>query len=233
MPQIDVRPHLRRLPLFQRLAEDQLEPLAKHAKPLRGDKGQILFQRGDACDGMYVVVFGKVKLALSSPQGVEKVVEIIQPGQSFAEALMFLDKPYPVQAQLLEDSLLLHIAAEGILPALDADPGLARAMLAGLSLRLHGLVRDVERYSLESALQRVIAYLLQRLGERPANGQAALTLDAGKNLIASRLSLTPETFSRVLAQLGKAGLAEVKGREIIIPDPAALAAYGMAPPANA
>ncbi|MGC0154795.1 Crp/Fnr family transcriptional regulator [Chromobacterium vaccinii] len=231
MSQIDIVQHLRHQPLFQQLSDRQLAALQSHVRAQRGDRGQLLFQRGDDCDGMYLVVYGKVKLAIPSPQGVEKVVEIIHPGQSFAEAVMFLGKPYPVLAQLLEDSLLLHIGAAGVFQTLAEDPGFARNMLAGMSLRLHSMVRDVERYSVESALQRVIGYLLQQLDDASAGEKVVLTLEASKNLVASRLNLTPETFSRVLQQLSKAGLVEVDGRDIALPDPAALANYGMAPPA--
>ncbi|UTH73765.1 Crp/Fnr family transcriptional regulator [Chromobacterium sp. IIBBL 290-4] len=226
MSSIDIRQQLAHLPLFHQLSPEQLSELAGHGKTLRVDKGETLFRRGDACDGMYAVVYGKVKLTLMSPQGVEKVMEIIHPGQSFAEAVMFLGKPMPVEAQTLEDSLLLHIGAAGIFQILAADPNFARNMLAGMSMRLHGMVRDVERYSLESALQRVIGYLLQQL-DAGADQPATLTLEANKNLIASRLNLTPETFSRVLQQLAKAGLAEVNGREIRLSDPAALSRYGL------
>ncbi|MEO2219230.1 Crp/Fnr family transcriptional regulator [Chromobacterium vaccinii] len=231
MSQIDIIQHLRHQPLFQRLSDRQLATLEPHVHAKRGDRGQLLFQRGDECDGMYVVVYGKVKLAIPSPQGVEKVVEIIHPGQSFAEAVMFLGKPYPVLAQLLEDTLLLHIGAAGVFQALAEDPGFARNMLAGMSLRLHGMVRDVERYSVETALQRVIGYLLQQMDDAPAGEKVVLTLEANKNLIASRLNLTPETFSRVLQQLSKAGLVEVDGKDVALLDPAALADYGMTPAA--
>ncbi|AXE32060.1 Crp/Fnr family transcriptional regulator [Chromobacterium phragmitis] len=231
MSRIDIIQHLRHQPLFQQLSPQQLASLEPHVRALQADKGQLLFQRGDDCDGMYVVVYGKVKLAIPSPQGVEKVVEIIHPGQSFAEAVMFLGKPCPVLAQLLEDSMLLHIGAAGIFQALAEDPGFARNMLAGISLRLHGMIRDVERYSVETALQRVIGYFLQQLDGAPDGEKTVLTLEANKNLIASRLNLTPETFSRVLQQLNKAGLVEVDGKSISLSNPAALADYGMAPPA--
>lgn len=165
---------------------------------------------------MYVVVFGKVKLALTAQNGSEKVMEILHPGQSFAEAVMFLNRPCPVMAQFLEDGLLLHVSAEVIFGAIASDPGFAQRMLAGLSLRLHSMVRDVERYSVENSLQRVISYLLQE-GQPACNGRV-VHLPVNKNLIASRLNLTPETFSRVLHQLIESVLVEVRGRDIVLMD---------------
>lgn len=225
MSQIDIRSFLRHQPLFQELSDGQLSALVPCTHEVRGQKGQIIFQKGDPCEGMYLVVYGRIKLSISSAQGAEKVIEIIHPGQSFAEAVMFLGKPCPVMAQFLEDGLLLQVEARSIFAAIARDAAFAHRLLAGLSLRLHGLVRDVERYSVENALQRVIGYLLQ--GEdHPGQPNRVVTLPVNKNLIASRLNLTPETFSRVLHQLSDAGLVAVNGREITLIDMNRLADFG-------
>lgn len=221
MTEIDIRALLRHQPMFQALSDAQLEALAPHAAQVRGRKGEVLFRKGDPCDGMYLVVFGRVKLSMYSSQGTEKVLEIIPPGQSFAEAVMFLGYPCPVTAQLLEDALLLKVSAPAVFAAIEHDADFARKLLAGMAMRLHGLVRDVERYSVESASQRVCGYLLRDLaGEE--GGEDVISLPVNKNLIASRLSLSPETFSRVLHRLSAAGMIRVSGRAITVLDAARL-----------
>lgn len=224
--QIDVGTFLRHQPLFHQLSDAELALLVPHTHELRGPRGQLIFQRGDPCTGMYLVVYGRVKLALSSAQGAEKVVEILGPGQSFGEAVMFLGRPCPVMAQFLEDGMLLQVDSAAIFDAIARDPAFARRLLAGLAGRLHGLVRDVERYSVENATQRVIGYLLQH-GEDGGDGERVVCLAVNKNLIASRLNLTAETFSRVLHQLTDADLIAVHGRHITLLDPQRLASYGM------
>ncbi|NHR08719.1 Crp/Fnr family transcriptional regulator [Chromobacterium haemolyticum] len=226
MSHLDIPSFLRHQPLFQQLSPEQIQALVPHTQELRGLKGQVIFQKGDPCDGMFLVVYGRVKLALSSAQGSEKVMEIIHPGQSFAEAVMFLGRPCPVMAQFLEDGMLLKVEAAGILQAIDHDPAFARRLLAGLSLRLHGLVRDVERYSIESSLQRVIGYLLQHIPEDGGSLTPQVSLPVNKSLIASRLNLTPETFSRMLHQLIEAELIKVDGRDITLVDVDKLKAFG-------
>ena len=153
-------------------------------------------------------------------------MEIIGPQQSFGEALMFLERPYIVSAQTLADSLLLHVAKAAVFREIEADPQFARRMLAGLSRRLHGLVSDVESYSLRSGAQRVIGYLLREGFEHDAAGRVIeLTLSTTKNVIASRLNLTPEHFSRVLHELTVARLIEVDGRTVRILDVDRLRSY--------
>lgn len=224
---VDILGLLTRLPLFNGLSQEEIARLAAGTREQRVARGEVLFQRGDPCVGFHVVVFGQIKLALSSPQGSEKVVEIIQPGQSFGEALMFMEKPYIVYAQALADTLLLHVARETVFTEIERDPRLARKMLAGLSMRLHQLMGDVESYTLRSGKQRVIAYLLQALpGDCLEQASGTVQLSTSKGVVASRLNLTQEHFSRILGELAEAGLISVDGRSIHVPAIAALRQAG-------
>jgi CRP/FNR family transcriptional regulator, dissimilatory nitrate respiration regulator len=213
---------LARLPLFNDMAPAELDRIAEKTTELRVERGDTIFRRGDPCIGFHIVIYGQVKLAFVSPQGDEKVVEIIGPGQSFGEALMFMGKPYIVSAQALADTLLLHVAQSVVFDGLEHDAGFARKMLAGMSRRLHGLIGDIESNSLRSGTQRVIGYLLK--GEPHGDGDN-LTLDVGKAVIASRLNLTPEHFSRILHDLADKQLIKVNGRKITILDVEKLRSY--------
>jgi CRP-like cAMP-binding protein len=220
-PQIKTQAFLANLPMFSEMGPAELDRIAAATVPLYFEKGQSVVQCGDPCTGFHVVVYGQVKLGFTSPQGVEKVVEIIRPGQSFGEALMFLDKPYIVFAQALADSMLLHVAKQAVLEELGPSP-FGRRMIAGLARRLHGLVRDVEAYTLRSGQERIIGYLLADVPDSVEQGAAEVHLTPGKSVIASRLNMTPEHFSRILHELAASGLIEVNGRSIRIPDLARL-----------
>lgn len=219
--QIKVQAFLANLPMFSEANATELDRIAAATLPLYAEKGQSIVQCGDPCTGFHVVVYGQVKLGFTSPQGVEKVVEIIRPGQTFGEALMFLDKPYIVFAQALADSMLLHVAKQVVFEELGPNP-FGRRMIAGLSRRLHGLVRDVEAYTLRSGQERVIGYLLGDVPENAGGGPVEVHLTPGKSVIASRLNMTPEHFSRILHELAAEGLVEVNGRAVRIPDLARL-----------
>ncbi len=172
---------LRNLPLFRELAPEEIDRLSVGTRELRVKRGDILFQKGDPTRGFYIVVYGQVKLLFITPNGDEKVIEIMGPGQSFGEALMFMEKPYVVTAHALSDSMLLHVSKEVVFEGIDRDPKFARRMIAGLSRRLHHLISDVESYSLRSATQRVIGYLLQPDHDNDeAHGRTVVTLPASK-----------------------------------------------------
>jgi CRP-like cAMP-binding protein len=221
---IKVNAFLANLALFKEATAEEIERVAQGTRVLHVERGKTLFHKGDMPEGFHLVVYGQVKLAFTSPQGAEKVVELIGPGMSFGEAVMFLEMPHVVYAQTLADSMLLHVSKTVVFEELQRNPGFARKMLGGLSRRLHGIISDVEAYCMHSGAQRVIGYLLRDAQEAAGNGQPeetcrlAVTLPTNKGVIASRLNLTPQHFSRILHELTEAGLVEVDGRTIHITD---------------
>ena len=224
--QLNIAALLSHVPLFSGLDTGEIARIARGTREIHVDKGDILFHKGDSPTGFYLVVYGQVKLAISSSQGSEKVVDILSQGQTFGEAVMFMERPYMVYAQALKDSQLLLIAKSAILDELEKDPKLGRKMIASLSMRLHHLITDVEAYSLHSGRQRIIGYLLRETTDTDA-AALTVTLPTNKGIIASRLNLTQEHFSRILHELTEAGLIIVEGRRITIPDVPKLRAYDL------
>lgn len=206
---------LSRQPLFRGLSNEELHPIAAGSRDIRASRNEILFQKGDESHGMYVLVMGQVKLSLPSAHGAEKVVSMCEAGSTFGEAVVFLDRPYPVTAQATQDCLLVLVSKAALLEALDASILLSRKIIANLSMRLHEMLDDMETCTLRTSTQRVICFL----GNLAPPGQPEhfeVTLPASKQTIASQLNLAPETFSRVLGNLMGAGLIQVKGRHVRI-----------------
>lgn len=225
---IDIPALLARLPLFQELTPEQVAHIAAQTREKRLARGEMLFQKGDPPRGFHVIIFGQLKLAFPSSNGNEKVVDILGPKQSFGEAVMFMDRPYPVFAEAIADTLLLHVTKDAVFELLENDPSFSRRMLAGMAMRLHSLVQDVESYSLRSSAQRVIGYLLQHCpNEGKCAGSIEITLPTSKQIIASRLNLTPETLSRIFHDLTEAGLIGVQGKQITINDLQRLREYDL------
>jgi len=211
---IKIEEFLKNLPLFRDLSADEVERMAASTSQVRLPTGSILFRKGDPCTGFHLIVYGQVKLAFGASDGSEKVVEILGPGQSFGEAVMFLDRPYVMFAETLADSLLLHVGKAVIFQELEQSPDFALRMLGGLAQKLHRIVGDLEGYSLKSGTQRVIGYLLRDVARVQTGRSVDVMLPATKSVIASRLSITREHFSRILHELADADLIKVNGRSI-------------------
>jgi len=228
--------------LFSQLTEAQLDLVGAATRRRRLARGDVLFRAGDPGTAFFGVIGGQVKLALSAAAGGERVLEIISAGETFGEAVVFAGRPYPVTATALLATSLAVVPAPVVLDLVAADPMFARRMLAGLSVRLHTLISEVEAISLRSGTQRVAGLLLSLAADGPVPGAAAgpapppaapgragpgrgvIVLPAGKAVLASRLNLTPETFSRTLRDLAGARLIEVHGRRIVVLDAAGLTA---------
>lgn len=206
---------LSRQPMFRGLSEIELAQISAGCREFRIKKNEVLFHKGDQPEGMHVVVMGQMKLALPSSQGVEKIVHMCGPGTTFGEAVVFLDKPYPVSAQAMTESLVLLVSKRVLLDAMDNNAMLSRKMLASLSSRLHELLGDMETCTLRTSMQRVVCFLIQAA---PADETPMfdVALQSSKQNIASQMNLAPETFSRVLGHLSEKGLIKVKGRTITV-----------------
>lgn len=214
-----MKEELRQGLLFARLNEDQLERVAKRAVRVRLAEGEALFEQGDPAERFYLVLKGQIKLFRLSPAGNEKVIEIVMPGSTFAEALMFLERPrYPVGAEALQASELISVDARDFADMLKGSVETCFLLLGDMSQRLRGLLREIDELSLHSATCRVAAYLVQQAPE----DAGSFELPIAKQVLASRLSVKPETFSRILKNLISDGVITVTGSRVEIHDREAL-----------
>lgn len=225
----EIRPEafLARLPLFAGLGAEPLARLAAATTRRRLKRGEPLFLQGQPSTGVHALVYGSIRLATRSAHG-ERMVDIVGPGQSFGEPVMFLEKPYIVAATALSESLVLHVGKEAVFAELERNPQLARRVIATLSRRIEGLVRELETYALGSAAKRFAAWVLRRIPAE-ASGETSVTLPAAKRQLASQLNLSAEHFSRVLRELAARGLISVRGRKVRIADLERLRAWSALP----
>jgi CRP-like cAMP-binding protein len=211
---------LKALPLFHALDAAALGRLAGAAERRALRRGERLFTRGDLPTGLYVLVYGQVRLLGRDRAGARRLTGVVPPGHSFGEAVMFLERPALVDAEAATDALVLHLPREAVFAEIDANPLFARRLIAGLSTRLEAMVLERERHD-GGGRARVASWLLRQAG---ASTQQPFALPATKAAVAAHLNLTPEHFSRLLHELADGGLLRVEGRRITVLQPQALAA---------
>ncbi|BCO32165.1 transcriptional regulator [Thiohalobacter sp. COW1] len=215
----ELKQHLSRHLLFARLTPAQLDRAAQRARLLRLDEGQPLFAQGDPADRFFYVVSGQIKLSRLSPEGNEKVIDIVSAGNTFAEALMFLEGPaYPVNATALGPCELVSIDSRDFAAMLRDSIDTCFLLMGDMSQRLRGLIAEIDNLSLQSGTCRVASYLLKMAPE----DQDEFRLDIPKGVMASRLSVKPETFSRILRNLQDSGILSIRGAQVTIHDRDAL-----------
>jgi CRP-like cAMP-binding protein len=197
---------------------ENFDEIVKTAQAIQLSESSVLFEQGTELSDLYLLVSGAIKLQRLAPNGDEKVIEIIRPGQTFAEAVLFFGgSQYPVSAVTVKSSIVVGIKAETYLKLLNTSNRLCINLLGKLSQRLHWMLNEVDRLTLHNATFRLVDYLLSDISEND-NERVGVTLDAPKHVIASRLSIKPETLSRTLKELAKQGLIHMNGTEIELVD---------------
>lgn len=209
---------LHRVYLFAELDDAQLTRVLRSSQRITVPGKSILFEAGQPADRFFLVHQGQVKLFSLSMDGDEKVMEILYPGDTFAEAIMFMQaRRYPVSAQTLGDTELYSFDMKGFRQILEESQQTCFRLMAGMSRRLHARINEISNLTLHNATYRLVVFLLEQL---PADAieLAEIHLSTPKSVIASRLSIQPETFSRILTRLSANGLIEVKGNDISLLD---------------
>ncbi len=208
---------LRKSYMFSGLEEDEYLDAARHAAIVQADAGQALFSQGAAVTSIYWVSEGLVRLYRSSPQGEEKVIELVGPGRFFAEAVLFMGGRYPVNAAAQVATRLVAIDALSFKAWLGRDTGRCFRLLAGMSARLHRLVNDIDRLTLMKGTDRLLQYLVDH-ADPDDDGRQTVELEAPKQVIASRIGVKPETLSRLLHKLTDQGCISVSGNRVVVLD---------------
>lgn len=212
---------LNQVPFLAKLDEPDVVALAQRSVTLRHPRGTRVLSRGDYLEGLFVVLSGKLKLFMLSCNGDERVLRILQPGDSFGEAIMFNRIPSPVFVETLMHSELAFMPSEAITDALQRDQGFVLEMLRSMSGLMAALIGDLETACMQNAVQRTVNYLLREAMNAPPP-HMAVTLPAAKAVIASTLNLSAETFSRELHRLREKGLIEIDRRTVYLRDRAGL-----------
>lgn len=208
---------LRTAAIFQSLSQTDLMPIANASKKVSHPANAPLFAERDPATHFFLVISGSVRLYRLTPDGKEKVIEIIRAGETFAESVALLDKPYPVYANTIDPTEMVKIPAAVIRSLMAQNTGLSLKMLASLSLRVHKFINDIHTLSMSSAQQKVAGYFLAFLSEETT--EQRIELPSKKSIVASRLGLQPETFSRVLGKMKERGVIREDGAEIVVLQP--------------
>lgn len=202
--------------LFSGLDQGDFDTLMRGTTRITLGKGEVLFHRGENARFFYYVDTGHLELNMIAPTGQKKVMEVLSAGRTFAEAVAFMrEHKYPVTCEALEDSVLCRIPSKDYIALISANPDACMRLLADICRNLHARVREIERLTVQNAQGRLASYLLEHVVESGEN-EATIRLDLPRHVIASRLSITPETLSRLLRSLADDGVITIEDRLIFV-----------------
>ncbi|MGB0681964.1 MAG: Crp/Fnr family transcriptional regulator [Magnetovibrionaceae bacterium] len=199
----DWRADLRAHALFSGLPEDAFRRLAPAMTATSLGRGELLFQQGDRADRLFFVHEGWIKVYRSDAEGGEAVLHVVGAGETFAEPAALSIGIYPASAEAVAASVVVAIEVAAFNALMDAEPGLARAVISALALRLRDLTDDLSHRELLPTHQRLATFLLS-LPEQEGRNHVRLPFD--KHLLAARLGMKPESLSRAFGKLKALGV---------------------------
>jgi CRP/FNR family transcriptional regulator len=211
---MDTSAVIKRCPLFSGATPTDLDHLVQVCKRREYARGEVLFSEGDEAQGFFVVALGKVKIYKLSPEGKERILHIVHPGGTFAEAAIFGDGRYPAYAEPLEKAQLLFFPKREFLTLLHEHSQIAINMIGGLSRFLRQFATQIEELTFKDVPARLARYLLDLAGDEAQS----VELPISKSQLASNLGTVSETLSRTLRKLSDDDVIRVDGKRIEILD---------------
>lgn len=211
---------VRRVPIFARLAPEQQDAVGALARPVVLQPGEALYRAGEDMGRLFVVHTGSVKVIHTSPGGRTHLVRVVGPGEVLGEHTFLTGERPDHSIEAASETHLCTFTHRDLAGLVAAYPAISVGIMRSLSERL----LDAERRLALAAVDvpaRVASYLLELPGEVAA-GRVSVRLPWPKKDVASWLATTPESFSRALARLKRAGLADVAGDTVVLLDAAGL-----------
>ena len=203
--------------MFAGLEPGLIAELASVSELVRLPARSRLFGSGEPIHTAHVLVAGSVKRSALLADAVEKMLELAQPGQFLAISEVFSARTHASFAQAVQASTLIAIPVARLMEIAGNHASLSLRLLETIAQQHYAAEFELISHHALPGAQRVLDYLLYLAGDqRGIAGETTVELDASKKLIAARLDMTPETFSRILRQLSSDGMIVVHGRLIHI-----------------
>lgn len=211
---------LKQTPLFAALDDAEIGSLAARCGIRPYSSGQILFSEGEPCQGLYIVVSGRVRIFKTSANGREQVLAVEGPGASVAELPVFDGGSYPASGSALEKTEVLFVSRSDLRAICLENPAVSLKMLQVVGARLRRLVGIIEELSFTTVRHRLISWLLRQANAegRPAERGTVFPLNASHQELAAQIGTVRELVSRNLARLQAQSLIEMNGKQITILD---------------
>lgn len=217
IPYAQIQETMARMSYFDGWDKDHIARLAGGAKQMVIGRKEKLVEKGGRLDALYVVISGQLRLFIPLSNGTERVISLVERGESFGEPCLIRGEPCPYDAVAGKDSHLIAIDALVYRRELRQNAAMAEKTLDLVALRLLHTLRDIEICSQPSSLQRVAHYLVH-LQPSNAVAETEFRLPALKRDIAAKLGLTQETLSRILAFMAQQGFIQFSGSQVRVDD---------------
>jgi len=212
---MDILKAIQDIALFQGVAAEELKAMLRHASYKKIKQGETVINEQDPIRAFYVIIYGRLRLYKSSPEGKEQTLYLLGPGEPFGLSTAFATAFFPLSVVALEESAVLIIPGTVMERLAGRETALLLNIIRLLSIRLRESIALVEALALKGLPQRLASFLMHLLDKEQVK-KDALELAITQRELAKILGVTPEALSRVLRKMNNDGILKVAGRAISI-----------------
>lgn len=205
---------------FEGLPDRLLDSILQSGTVRQCFSGELLIGQGDMPEHMFLVLDGQLRTFMTSQDGSEVTLRMLDPGDSCMGVALFMGKLSPVSVDAVGNARILQLPARFLKQLVVQEPVFADNMLRIAAANYRGAIEQIDAMALRTPFQRIGHYLLT---EFISTGSEELTFELRfkKSLIASHLGMTPETLSRAFQKMRQSGIT-VDGSTITLKDAFAL-----------
>ena len=203
--------------IFKHCSEAVLKDFASQSTIITAEKGQVIFVHEEPARRFFIIIQGWVKLFRETLDGTQAVIDILPQGNMFGESSLFQNDLYPYSAEAIEPAKLIAIPLHLLKLEIDTNIKLVTGMLSSLANQKRQQDKELEHLTIQNAPSRIGCFLL-RLTSQNITGPVRIQLPYDKSLVAARLGMQAETFSRALSKLKDATGLQIKGATIELDD---------------
>lgn len=210
--------------VFSGLDEATISALAKASSTLDFDAGDVVYSEGDPATGMYIVLSGRVKLVVSSPDGKALILRMLTPGDVFGLSSVFLNRPEETSAEVLEQARIGVVKRNDLLRLMNTHGDLALKLAQELSQEYASLCEEMSALGLQRSAMSRLAKLIIGWAEGLEAGKGSVQMECGHTheVIAQMIGTSRETVTRLLHQLRHQKVAWIKDEILTITNFSAL-----------
>jgi CRP-like cAMP-binding protein len=212
------REFLQSVPLFARLGEGSLEAILRLTRRRKFRKDEVIFHENEVGDSLFIILRGRVKVAIFGDDGKEVTLSTLSEGDFFGEMSLLDQEPRSATTIAEEECELLALQRDDFTRALEQDPGMSASLIQVLADRLRKANHQISTLALLDVygrVARVIQELAEEEGKRLKDGRVVVRRPTHMD-IAHRIGSSRETVTRMMRDLEQNGHIVTQGREIYL-----------------
>ena len=212
----DLLKFLSQTKLLANLSDEFLRDFQHIIKMKSYSKGESIYTEERSAEYCYIIKSGWVKLYHETLDGKEAIVDVLTIGHLLGQNSIFHSNKHISNAQVIKDTELLLIPISKLIEQMHLNSELTLNMLKLTIERSNRQTLEIEHLSLQTAAQRIGCFMLKLCQNNNYDARIELDLPYDKTLVALRLGMSGETFSRSLNILRNEAGVTVSGSCFII-----------------